>query len=69
MDDRSGEVEKTRISVTLMKPYLDALDHLVDEGIYLTKGEVIMESLRRLFRSYGIEPFTGDEPRLPAELH
>ncbi len=37
MDDQVGEVEKTRVSVTLTRPYLDALDQLVDEGIYLSK--------------------------------
>ena len=57
MDDRSGEVEKTRISVTLTRPYLDALDRLVKEGIYLSRGEAIMETLRLFLRSYGIEPF------------
>ena len=56
---------KIRVSVTLTKPYLDALDRLVDEGIYLSKGEAILEALRRLLRSYGIEPFAekGAEPQ------
>lgn len=31
MGDRPGEAEKTRISVTLTRPYLDALDRLVEE--------------------------------------
>ena len=34
-DDRSGKVEKTRVSVTLTRPYLEALNHLVGEGVYL----------------------------------
>jgi len=66
MDDRSGEVEKTRVSVTLTSPYLDVLDRLVEEGIYLTKGEIILEALRSLLRRQGIEPFTGDEPQTRA---
>ena len=49
---------KTRVSVTLTKPYLDALNHLVEEGIYLTKGEIILEALRSLLRQQGIEPFS-----------
>ena len=61
MDDRSGEVEKTRVSVTLTRPYLDALDRLVEEGIYLSKGEIILEALRRLLRSYGLDPFRSHE--------
>jgi len=54
----SEKVVKIRVSVTLTKPYLDALDRLVKEGIYLSQGEIILESLRRLLRSYGIEPFS-----------
>jgi len=57
----SKKVEKTRVSVTLTKPYIDALDHLVDEGIYFEKGEAILEALRRLLRSYGLEPFAITE--------
>jgi len=49
--------EKTRVSVTMTKPYLDALDRLVEEGIYLGKGEAILEALRIFFREQGIEPF------------
>jgi len=62
----SEKAVKIRVSVTLTKPYLDALDRLVKEGVYLSKGEIIMESLRSLFRSYGMEQFTtkgaGIEP-------
>ena len=61
MDDRSGEVEKTRVSVSLTRPYLDALDRLVTEGVYLSKGEIIMEALRSLLRSYGLDPFRSHE--------
>jgi Arc/MetJ-type ribon-helix-helix transcriptional regulator len=43
--------------VTLTKPYLDALNRLVTEGIYLSKGEIILEALRSLLRQRGIEPF------------
>jgi Arc/MetJ-type ribon-helix-helix transcriptional regulator len=41
MSDQPKEVEKTRVSVTLTRPYLDALDRLVTEGVYLSKGETI----------------------------
>jgi Arc/MetJ-type ribon-helix-helix transcriptional regulator len=57
MDDRPGEVEKTRVSVTMTKTYLDALDHLIEEGVYLSRGEIILEALRILLRQQGIEPF------------
>ena len=48
---------KSRVSVTLTRPYVDALDRLVTEGVYLSKGEIILEALRSLLRSYDIEPF------------
>jgi len=57
----SDKVEKTRISVTMTKAYVDALDHLVEEGLYLNRGEIVLEALRHLFRSHGIEPFPYKE--------
>ena len=38
MSDQPKGVEKTRVSVTLTRPYLDALDRLVTEGVYLSQG-------------------------------
>ena len=54
----------TRISVTVTKLYLDSLDSLVEKGVYLGRGEAILEALRILFRQRGIEPFAekGAEP-------
>ena len=46
--------EKTRISVTLTKAYLDRVSHLMLEGIYLDRVSVIMAGLRLLFKSHGI---------------
>jgi len=48
---------KTRVSVTMTRPYLDALDQLVEEGIYLGRGEAILAALRVFLREQGIEPF------------
>jgi len=48
---------KSRISVTMTKTYVEALDHLVAEGLYLGRGDIILEALRLLFRRHGIEPF------------
>jgi metal-responsive CopG/Arc/MetJ family transcriptional regulator len=53
----SEKVEKVRISVTMTKPYLDALDRLVEEGVYLGRGDAILDALRSFFRGYGVEPF------------
>ena len=37
--------------------YLDSLDYLVEEGIFLAHADVLRDALRRIFRDYGIEPF------------
>lgn len=39
MSDQPEKVGRTRISVTLTKPYLDALSRLVEGGFYLGRGE------------------------------
>jgi len=49
--------DRTRITVTLTRVYLEALDRLVDEGIYLEYQVAIRDALRRLFRHHGMEPF------------
>ena len=38
----------------LTKPYLDALDHLVEEGIYINRSECILEGIRVFLGAYGI---------------
>ena len=54
---------KVRVSVTLTRPYLEAVDRLVEEGIYRGRGEVVMEALRDLLRKQGIDlrALPGDE--------
>ena len=56
----SEKSTRTRVSVTMTEAYLEALDLLVDRGIYLSRGEAIMEGIRMLFRSYKIEPFFAE---------
>lgn len=48
---------KIRVSVTLTKPYIDALNRLVKEGIYLSRGDAILEALRLHLKQLKIEPF------------
>ena len=48
---------KKRISVTLTTIYIDGLNYLVQEGLYLNRGEIILEALRGLMRRHGVEPF------------
>ncbi len=50
-------VEKERVSVTLAKPYLDALDLLVVKGVYLESQVAIRDALRLLMSKHGIPPF------------
>jgi len=53
-------VEKKRYQVTLNKLYRDAIDKLIEEGLYMDKQAVIKDALRLLFRLYRIEPFPFD---------
>jgi len=47
----------------MTKSFVDAIDCLIDEGIYLNRGEVMLDALRMLFKSYGVKPFTTKEPK------
>jgi len=47
---------KTRISTTVTNFYVECMNKLVEEGIYLNSGQIIRETLRHLFRSYGLVP-------------
>ncbi len=57
IDSKMQKKAKRRISLTLTKSYVEALDQLVDEGIYLEHQVAIRDALRLLFRHHGIEPF------------
>lgn len=59
----SDKAAKKRVSLTLTKAYEDALDQLVEKGIYLEHQVAIRDAMRLLFRHHGIEPFveTGAE--------
>ena len=52
-----SETDKICISVTVTQAYVEGLNKLVEDGVYLKRGEIILEALRLLFRRYGIEPF------------
>jgi len=53
----SEKAAKKRISLTLTGAYVDALDRLVEKGIYLEHQVAIRDAMRRLFQFHGIEPF------------
>ena len=54
-------VDKKRVNLTLTKPYRDALDLLIEKGIYLDKQEAIRDALRIFFEVQGIPPFYPQE--------
>ncbi len=51
-------MDGSKLDVTMTQAYVDALDRLVEEGLYLNRGEIILDALRRLLREQGIEPFS-----------
>ena len=57
---------KRRFSVTLTGPYIEALDRLVEEGLYIDHQDAIRDALRRLFTHQGIKPFSEKESNVPS---
>ena len=51
----SEKLVKKRVCATLTKPYLDAIDRLIREDVYVDRAELIKDALRRLFSHYKIE--------------
>ena len=52
---------KTRISVTVTTPYVEALDSLVEAGLYVSRGEAAKDALRRIFHHHGVKPFIPED--------
>lgn len=46
----------TRISLTLPIKQVELLDKLVDAGIYINRGQIILEGIRNIFNEYGLIP-------------
>ena len=61
MSDRPEKTEKQRISVTMTQAYVEVLERLVEEGLYLNRGQIVREGLRYVFRGYGLDPFRFSE--------
>jgi len=58
MGESIDKAVKARISLTLTKVYIEALDQLVEAGVYVSRGEVVKDALRRIYLHYGIKPFS-----------
>ena len=63
----SEKAARSRISLTLTKVYIEALDKLVDMGIYMEHQAAIRAALRSFFQFHGIEPFNDKEAELEPE--
>lgn len=50
-------MEYSKLNFTLPKDIVDAMDRLVEKGIYRDRAEIVREALRNLYRRHGIEPF------------
>ena len=62
----------SKLDLTIPQDYVEALDRLVEEGLYMNREEIIREALRYLMRQKGIEPFCNEgaeknEPRMHVE--
>jgi len=53
----SDKASRIRVTLALTKVYVEALDQLVDEGLYMEHQVAIRAALRLLFRFHGIEQF------------
>jgi len=50
-------VERERVSLTLTKPYTEALELLVKKGIYIERQPAVRAAIRLLMRRHGIPSF------------
>jgi len=42
----------------MTRPFVETLDSMVEEGVYLSRGEAVLEGLRILFKQRGRDPFS-----------
>jgi len=64
----SDSATRIRLTLTLTKVYVDALDWLVEEGLYMEHQVAIRDALRHLFKFHGIDPFSEKaESAAPSE--
>jgi len=52
----------------MTEAYIGALDHLVEKGLYLNRGEAVLEALRNFFKGYGLEPFAVKGTELETDV-
>lgn len=47
------KIEKVRVG--LPQIYVDGIDELIKEGVYMDRSEAVKEALRRLFKHYNLD--------------
>ena len=55
-----------RVSVTLNRPYVSAIDTLVDLELYNSRPKVILQALREFLRDEKMDPFYKENAPSPA---
>lgn len=63
----SDKIEKTRVTLTLTKVYVDALDLFVESGLYLEYQDLIRAALRHFFESRGVKAFCPETAETQGE--
>jgi len=53
----SDKAARTRLGLHLTKVYIDTLDRLVDDGLFMEQQDAIRTALRHYFLHHKIEPF------------
>lgn len=48
----SGKMQES-LTIRLSKLYLDAMDRMLERGLYGSKSEIVREALRMFFEKYG----------------
>jgi len=52
-----------RVSFILTQPYIEAMDRLIQEGVYISRAEVVKDALRWLFRHYEIRIYEAQDEK------
>ena len=58
--------DKDRISITLKRPYVSAIDTLINLELYNSRPEVILQALREFLKEEKMEPFYKGNAPSPA---
>ena len=58
-------IQKKRLGITMVAPYLDGMDLLIKDGLYESQSEIVKDALRRLFNHYEIQMYERCLLQLP----